>query len=161
MDSSSAPPDAMTFVVFQLERDRYALLARELVEVLPLMSVKRLPQAPAGVAGVIDYRGVPVPVIDLSVLALGRPAAQRLSTRILMVEAADGHRLGLIAERANEMLKREPADFTDAGVTVEGAPYLGPVTRDARGLVQWIAPDKLLTPAVRAALFQHVEEVAA
>lgn len=150
----------MLFIVFQLGEDRYALNGRELIEVLPLMTVKRLPHAPAGVAGVLDYHGVPLPVIDLSALALGRPAAERLSTRILIAEGTDGKRLALIAERANEMLKREPGDFTDAGVVADAAPYLGPVARDERGLVQWITPEKLLPPAVRAALFHQLEEAA-
>ncbi len=37
-------------------------------------AIKQIPQAPPGVAGVFNYRGAPVPVIDLSELALGRPA---------------------------------------------------------------------------------------
>ncbi len=150
----------MLFVLFQLGQDRYAIDARQIIEVLPLMRLKRLPQAPTGVAGVLDYRGVPVPVIDVSDLALGRAAAERISTRILIVDGADGNRLGLIAERTNEMLNREAADFVEAGVVVDAAPYLGPVTRDARGLVQWITPEKLFSPAVRKALFQQVAEAA-
>jgi chemotaxis-related protein WspB len=150
----------MLFIVFQLGDDRYALNGRELVEVLPLMTVKRLPHAPAGIAGMLDYHGVPLPVVDLSSLALGRPAADRISTRILIAEGRDGRRLALIAERANEMLTREPADFNDSGVTISDAPYLGPVTRDARGIVQWITPERLLSPEVRDALFHQVEEAA-
>jgi chemotaxis-related protein WspB len=148
------------FIVFQLGQDRYALDARQLVEILPLVQVKRLPQAPAGVAGMLDYRGVALPVIDLTAMALGHAAAERISTRILIAELASGRRLALIAERANEMLYKEPGDFVESGVAVDSAPYLGPVTRDARGLVQWIKPEQLLSPAVRDALFQPIKEAA-
>ena len=150
----------MLFIVFQLAEDRYALNARELLEVLPLMSVKRLPHAPAGVAGVLDYHGVPLPVVDLSSLALGHPAAQRISTRILIAEDTHGRRLALIAEHVSEMLNREAADFSDAGVTISDAPYLGPVTRDERGLVQWVTPERLLSDEVREALNHQLEEAA-
>jgi chemotaxis-related protein WspB len=150
----------MLFIVFQLGQDRYALDARELVEILPLIQVKRLPQAPAGVAGLLDYHGVTLPVIDLSELALGHAAVERISTRILIVELTNGCRLALVAERANELLHREPGDFAESGVAVDAAPYLGPVTRDAHGLVQWITPEKLLSPAVRDALFHQVAEAA-
>lgn len=150
----------MLFIVFQLGPDRYALDAREIVEVLPLVSVKRLPHAPAGIAGVLDYRGTPVPVIDVSAMALGRASAQRLSTRIFIVQCADGHRLGLIAERANQMLKREAADFVEPGVTVAAAPWLGRVTRDNDGFVQWVECGKLLSPAIRETLFQQLAEAA-
>ena len=155
----------MLFLLFQLGRDRYALDAAQVTEVLPLVRVKKIPHAPAGVAGVFTYRGTPVPVLDLSQLALGRPARSRLSTRVLLVPypAADGARrlLGLIAENATETLRREPADFVASGVQADGAPYLGPVATDARGLIQWIEVDKLLPATVREALFQQVVEAAA
>jgi chemotaxis-related protein WspB len=146
----------MLFLLFELGEDRYALDARRIAEVLPLVRIKRIPRAPEGVAGVIDYHGSPVPVIDLSLLALGRPARQRLSTRIVVVRYPDGgdHLLGLIAERASETLRREPSDFSDSGVTSEAAPYLGPVTRDGRGLVQRVEVERLLPAAVRERLFR-------
>ena len=155
----------MLFILFQLGRDRYALDAAQVVEVLPLVQVKKIPHAPAGVAGVFTYRGGPVPVLDLSLLALGRPARSRLSTRVLLVNFPDAggakRLLGLIAENATETLRREAADFVASGVKADGAPYLGPVATDERGLIQWVEADKLLPAAVREALFQQAEEVGA
>jgi len=153
----------MLFILFQLGRDHYALDAAQVAEVLPLVQVKKIPRAPAGVAGVFTYRGAPVPVLDLSLLALGRPAHPRLSTRLLLVHYPDAtgtkRLLGLIAEKATETLRREPGDFVASGVKSDGAPYLGPVVNDARGLIQWIEVDKLLPESVRDVLFkQTVEE---
>jgi chemotaxis-related protein WspB len=147
----------MLFLLFELGHDRYVLDVRQVAEILPLLAITRIPQAPAAVAGVMNFRGAPVPVIDVSQLTLGRPAERRLSTRIVLVhypDATGGTRLlGLIAERATQTLRREPADFVPSGVTSEGAPYLGPVAADARGLLQWIDVTTLLPPAVRDALF--------
>ena len=147
----------MLFLLFQLGEDRYALDAAQVMEVLPLVDVKQIPQAPAGVAGICNRRSAPLPVIDLSELTLGRPAARRLSTRIIVVRCADGaggvRELGLIAERATGMFRREPADFVDAGITNGRASYLGPVTTDERGLVQRIDVDRLLPASVREVLF--------
>ena len=78
----------MLFLLFELEVDRYALPARDVVEVLPLVALKRVPRAHAGVAGVMEYRGQAVPVIDLCALVVGRAAARRVSTRILVVRHA-------------------------------------------------------------------------
>ena len=64
----------MLFLVFQLGKDRYALEARRVVEVVPLLGLKKVPQAPKAVAGIFNYRGRPVPAIDLCQLALGQPA---------------------------------------------------------------------------------------
>ncbi len=155
----------MLFILFQLGDDCYALDAAQVAEVLPLVQVKKIPHAPVGVAGVFTCRGAPVPVIDLSELALGRPARERLSTRLLLVHYPDGtgvrRLLGLIAEKATETIRREPGDFTTSGVKSDGAPYLGPVVNDARGLIQWIEIDKLLPASVRNALFRQVMEESA
>ena len=147
----------MLFILFQLGRDHYALDAAQVAEVLPLVQVKKIPHAPVGVAGVFTYRGAPVPVIDLSELALGRPAHARLSTRLLLVRYPDAtgakRLLGLIAEKATETLRREPGDFVASGVKSDGAPYLGPVLSDARGIIQWIEVEKVLPASVREVLF--------
>lgn len=149
----------MLFLQFQLGQDRYVLDSSQVVEVLPLLGIKQIPQAPAGVVGAFNYRGKPVPVIDLSVLALGRPARRHMSTRIIIVlhPGADGtlHLLGLIAEKATEIVHRDPADFANSGVVNGDAPYLGPVATDPNGLVQRIEVTRLLSAAVREVLFKQ------
>ena len=91
------------FLLFHLGKDRYVLEARHVIEVLPLLELKKIPEAPRGVAGMFSYRGRPVPAIDLNELTLGQPAAQCLSTRIIIINYPDEsgrlHPLGLIAER--------------------------------------------------------------
>jgi chemotaxis-related protein WspB len=41
------------------------------------------------------------------------------------------------------------------GVTNGETPYLGPVARDAQGLIQWLAIPDLLPLAVRDMLFEN------
>ena len=152
----------MLFLLLQLGKDRYALEASQVVEVLPLLNFKKILRAPPGVAGAFNYRGAPVPVIDLSELTMGNPSRQRLSTRLVLVNypLESGRRiLGLIAEHATETVRLEPTDFLGVGVTVDEAPYLGPVAKDERGLIQLIEVKKLLPESVRGLLFREpVEE---
>jgi len=149
----------MLFLLFELGTDRYALDALQIAEVLPLVAIKRIPRAPPAVSGVFNYRGAPVPVIDVSQLTLGRPAARRLSTRIVLVHYPGGdgatHLLGLIVEKATQTVRYAPADFVASGITTADAPYLGPVATDARGLLQWIDVQTLLPPAFRDTLFKQ------
>jgi chemotaxis-related protein WspB len=159
-----APVHTMLFLIFHLDQDRYALDAAEVVEVLPFGPLKALPNTPAWVAGMFSYHGQPVPVIDLSALALGRPAARRLSTRTVLVryplaDAANGSRLlAIVVEKATRTIRRDPADFTDSGVATPNARYLGPVASDSAGLVQWIRVEGLLPDDVRAILFVREAE---
>jgi chemotaxis-related protein WspB len=149
----------MLFLVFQLGTDRYAIESSQVVEVLPLVNSKHIPKAPAGIAGIFDYHGTPVPLIDLAELALGKPSKKWMSTRILVVnycgDAGEAHLLGLLAERATETLRRTGDDFSDPGVAVRESPYLGPVTTDEAGIVQRIEIRGLLPEGVRDLLFRE------
>jgi chemotaxis-related protein WspB len=150
----------MLFILFQIGRDRYALPASSVIEVLPLMNLKRVPGAPAGLAGVLNFHGTPVPVIDLNEMALGEPAARRLSTRIILVlYPLDPHHpraLGLIAEHATNMIKRTIQDFIETGVESDDARFLGKVANDAGGLIQWVEVERLLTSEVCNVLFREL-----
>lgn len=149
----------MLFLLFQLGNDRYALEASRVVEVVPLLDMKQLPQAPRGVAGIFNYRGHPVPAVDLSALTLNQPASQRFSTRIIIVNYPDGnginHLLGLIAERATETLHKDANDFVDSGVKLGQAPYLGPILMEDQNPIQWIYEQRLLPEPVRDVLFSE------
>jgi len=149
----------MLFLLFQLGDARYALEASRVVEVVPLLALKPLPQAPRGVAGIFNYRGRPVPAVDLAALTLGRPAREHFSTRIIIVNYPDergtSHLLGLIAEQATETLRRDAKDFVDTGVKLDTAPYLGPILMDGNGAVQWIYEHRLLPEPVRQLLFSE------
>ena len=147
----------MLFLLFQLNDDRYALPATQVAEVLPLVELKHIPNAPAWVAGAFSYRGAPVPVIDLSMLALGQPAQRRLSTRTVLVHyphsGVPSHLLGLVVEKATETLQCDPDTFAAYGIDNDKARYLGPVLADPRGLIQWIKVTDLLPEPVQALLF--------
>jgi chemotaxis-related protein WspB len=149
----------MLFLLFQLGKDRYALEASRVVEVVPLLEMKQLPQAPKGVVGIFNYRGRPVPAVDLSTLTLGQPANERFSTRIIIVNYPDdrgtNRLLGLIAERATETLRKDAKDFVDSGVKLGQAPYLGPILMDDLSPVQWIYEQRLLPEPVRNVLFSE------
>ena len=146
----------MLFLLFQLGSERYALQAGRVVEVLPLLCLQRLAQAPAGVAGVFNYRGQPVPAVDLSVLTVGKPSQECLSTRIVIINYPDRegrlHLLGLIAEHATDTLRADTSDFVEHGIKV-GAPYLGPVMAGPKGPIQWLREQRLLSEPVRDSLF--------
>ncbi|MDB5839473.1 MAG: Chemotaxis signal transduction protein [Herminiimonas sp.] len=147
----------MLFLLFQLDADRYALDARQVAEVLPLVALKALPRMPPWVAGTFSYHGKPVPVIDLTSLALGRPSHRRLGTRMVLMHYPEpgthSHLLGIIVEKATNTVRRDEADFAACGIDSENARYLGPVANDARGLIQWVRIKDLLPAPVRAMLF--------
>ena len=156
----------MIFLLFRIGLDRYAMEASRVVEVLPNVKLKAIPQALPGIAGVFNYHGRPVPEVDLSAMALGQPAKASMSTRLLVVhysETKEGEGLprllGVIVEMATEIGRYKEEDFEDPGTAAAGASYLGPVVNDARGIVQWVRLGRLLSPEVRD-IFWRKEEIA-
>ncbi|HVM48773.1 MAG TPA: chemotaxis protein CheW [Candidatus Acidoferrum sp.] len=132
----------MLFLLFQVGENRYALETSRVVEVVPLVELKPLPQAPEGVAGVFDYRGRPIPAVDLASLMLGRPARELLSTRIVVVNYPDdfgsNHFLGLVAERVTSTLRKDARDFVDPGGHPGLSPQLGPILMEDGTAIQWV-----------------------
>jgi chemotaxis-related protein WspB len=147
----------MLFLKFRTGGENYALDTAQIVEVLPLLEITRVRPAPVGVAGLANYRGRFVPVVDLSELMLGEPAKSYISTRLILARYGE-HLLGLIAEQATETMKRESGNFADTGIACDTAPYLGPGTLDGGQLVRRIEVKNLLPAAVSSILFRQVEE---
>lgn len=148
----------MQVLVFELDNERYGLDTLCIRRVLPLLEVRRLAQVPPFVAGLMNYHGTPVPVIDLSLLSGGNGCRACFDTRILVVDyaAADGtvHALGLIAERVSGTRKIAPETLADTGVDCPAGPYLGQVATQEDGILQLVELGQLLSEEVRTVLFQ-------
>jgi len=102
------------FVVFRLHAREYALPVGQVVEVLHMVAMTPLPEAPAWLPGVIDLRGQVIPILDLRTRLGLRPQAPDLDTAIVVVDA-DGRILGLIADAVVEILTFPPESIAPPG----------------------------------------------
>lgn len=131
---------SVLLLLFSAGGPLYAMESRDVVEVIPRVSLRPVVNLPSHVAGVFNYRGVVVPVIDLCVLIQNRPSGQNLSSRIIMVRSglAGGpdHCIGLLAEGVTDTISRPLSAFHDTGLAAVNKPYLGGMTLDERGMVQ-------------------------
>jgi chemotaxis-related protein WspB len=149
------------FLVFQLGKDSYALASSQIVQVLSRFEVNPFPEAPHGVVGLLTYRGTPVPVIDLNLVASDPPLASRSGTWIIVVRNpnAPDQLLALLAERATETLRCRLRDFKEASPDTRKAPHWGPVVAQLHRLIQWIQPDRLLNHATRQSIARQLEKI--
>lgn len=148
----------MLLLRFRMEEDEYAIDVQQIVEVLPFAKLKHVVHAPDYVAGLLNYRGQAVPVLDLCRIALGRSSKPRLNTRIVLAnyDDSDGqrHLLGYIVERVLDTVKREVGTFSPSLVKVADSPYLGDIAVQSDGIMQLIRLDALLPAQAREFLFQ-------
>jgi chemotaxis-related protein WspB len=160
----------MLLLTFTAGASRYAVVVARIVELVPRVELRPVPHAPAFLAGLLGYRGKVVPVIDLSMLLEASPCPDRLSTRIILVDATPGdpgrrHRnqrdpaeigestpsetvtdldiLGLVAERVSDLITVRPEQVSPPAVQLPQAPYLGAIVRTDDGIVQLIAVERL------------------
>ena len=144
----------MLMLLFHAGDNLYALDSSQVVEVIPMVVVRKINHVPDYVAGVFNYRGTIVPVVDLCHLIQGTPCRARFSTRIIMVNytAKDGghRRLGLMAERVTETLSRP--DLSPNALIVNDVPYLGEMFMDEKGMIQFIHWEHLITDTKHASL---------
>ncbi|MFA6561409.1 MAG: chemotaxis protein CheW [Verrucomicrobiia bacterium] len=149
----------MLFIFFRLGKEQYALEATRVIEVVPRLPLRPQPGTPDYVAGLFNYHGVVVPVLNLGTLTSGVPCQERLSTRIILVDRTlkDGAKkvLGLIAEAVTDAVEKEPSDFSAAGVVTGQAPYLGTIALDEGGMIQRVLPEHLLPVEVERLLFSE------
>jgi chemotaxis-related protein WspB len=113
----------MLLLLFETSEGRFALEARNIVEIIPLLQPKKIPGAPGYVAGIINYRGMPVPVLDLCALGGGSSCQQYYSTRIILVRYPlsedDARLIGLIAERVTDVIACDESDIRSSGILLE------------------------------------------
>lgn len=147
----------MLYILFRLGDERYALEATRVIEVVPRLPLRPQPGTPDFIAGVFNFRGRIVPVLDLGTLTLGVPCAAQLSTRIILIDytlkSGVKRVLGLTAEAVTDAVNREPQEFV--AVAAGQAPHLGCIALDGVGMVQCVLPEQLLTSEVERLLFEE------
>jgi chemotaxis-related protein WspB len=153
----------MLVLQFRIGGDWYGLEGKTIIEVAPLVTLRSIPHAPAYVAGLFNYRGRLVPVIDLTALLIAVPSRPLMSTRIVLVnyELSPGipKILGLIAESATEVISCDDKRMQSPGMAIAGAPYLGKIWVDEKRFLQLIDLPKIMPPELRTALGAACEEI--
>ncbi|MFP4529272.1 MAG: chemotaxis protein CheW [Candidatus Kapaibacterium sp.] len=151
----------MLLLLMNIGDDFYAIDIDRIVEIVPFVNLKKIPQMPRYIGGILNYRGRLTPVVDISELLAGRPTPPLFSSRIILVRyrGVDGenHTLGLLAGAVTETINVNPEQIQSSGIEVENAPFLKDIIIDERGMIQRIDIDKTLPKNIHEALFRSGE----
>jgi purine-binding chemotaxis protein CheW len=97
-------------LTFRLGGQVYGLPVTEVAQIIEMVTLTHLPQAPFAVQGLINLRGKIVPVIDLR-LRFGLPLkSYQLHTPIILT-SLNGQKLGLIVDWVEEVVEISQADL--------------------------------------------------
>jgi len=141
-------------LLFQIADEPWAIAAAEVKDLVPLVTLQPYAGAAervaAPIAGLLNYHGEHLPVVDVAQSVAHQRAPSVLSTRIAIVEMpieapveapaeASVTRLGLILDRAYET-----AYLTESVNLPVNSPYVSATLEGPDGIVQQLAIANLL-----------------
>jgi chemotaxis-related protein WspB len=150
----------MLILSLSIGNERYGIEAKRIVEIVPLIPLKKVPLAEKSIKGIFNYRGHPTPVIDLCQLFEQRDCTDSLSTRIIIIEyrALSGlsRPIGLIAEFITDVIKCEIEAMENSGIHKNSNDFLGLVYTHNKEIIQIIDTNKVLPESINSQLMNNI-----
>lgn len=110
-DNKSKQINAMeTFLSFKLGREVFAASANNVVNILELKPITKVPHAPEYLSGVINLRGQVLPVIDMRIKFGMSPIEPTVDTCIIVLNInieSEEVKLGILVDAVSEVLELE------------------------------------------------------
>jgi chemotaxis-related protein WspB len=142
----------MLCLQFSIQDDYYGIDSSEVIEIIPWVKLKHIPESPEFISGCFEYRGTVVPVVDIAALATSRKSLQYLSSRIAVVKYKK-HLLGILLENVTETIQLDSKDFQSSGLEDKTGAYLGEIAVTSGKMVQMIRIEELISGPVREIIF--------
>ncbi len=132
--------------------ESYGIKARYVIEIVPLVKLKKVPLSEYGIKGIFNYRGTPTPVIDLCNLFEQRHCDNILSTRIIIInystKSGQSRPVGLIAENVTDVISCHESDIKDSGLKSDESSFLGKIVKLNNRLIQLIDTRNILPESI-------------
>ena len=101
--TSTLDEEDAQLLTFKLDDQEYALPIANVVQVVRIVAITPMPEAPDIVKGVINIRGKVIPVVDTH-RRFGLPARPYDLNTQLLIAQNDGHMMALIVDLVSEVL---------------------------------------------------------
>ena len=149
-----ADSSTVNLACFEVKDQIYAIEVEYVREIVRLMEITSLPNAPSLIEGLIDLRGRVIPVLDLA-RALNRGTASKgMHARIIVLEV-DGLVLGLWVDAATDVLTLDVQNMEDVPDLASQAGYDAVrhvIRRDDQPPIMVLSVDELVESIYRSAL---------
>ena len=133
-------------LVFILGSEEYGVDILKVQEIRGYDKVTPIPSAPAYLKGIVNLRGVIVPLVDMRVrFALAEPRYD--STTVVVILRVAGRIIGLVVDAVSDVVHLAPNDVKEAptlGAVVDSSFIAGLATRDDR-MILLLDIEKLLS----------------
>ena len=128
-ETTTQPLQEIELLSFRVGGEEYALMVDDVREVLKIVPMTMVPNAPAFILGVMSLRGKITPIVDLCKRLGLQPGVRDEKSRIIVV-STDEEDVGLVVDRVTGVLTVFPDEIKPAPENVEqGAGYIRGITR--------------------------------
>lgn len=132
-------------IVFQLKDEEYAIEVDYVTSIEKMQKITRIPGVPSYIKGVMNLRGVIIPVVDLRSRFQLEEIDYEENTRILVLNK-DGDEIGFIVDGANDVIDISSTDIEPTPEVVGGVKeeYLRGVVKMGDRLFTLLHLEKIL-----------------
>lgn len=109
--------EEVQLVTFTLGKEEYGVDINKVREIIRLVGITHVPKAPSFVEGLINLRGMVVPIVDLRKRFDIEADGDRKDIRIMVVDV-NGKTLGVIVDSVSEVLRLQGENIEPAPATV-------------------------------------------
>lgn len=133
-------------VTFSIGSEEFGVDILKVVEIIRIMDITKVPRAPAFVEGVINLRGLVIPIIDLRRRFGLSVKAMDQETRIIVIEI-NGMTVGFVVDSVSEVLRIPASTVEPPPPVVAGldSDYISGVGKLEDKLLILLDLDKLLS----------------
>ncbi len=136
-DLSSTDPASREFLAFKLGAEEYGIDILKVQEIRGYEAVTRIANAPDFLKGVVNLRGIIVPIVDMRIrFRLGEPSYDQFTVVIILNIA--GRVVGMVVDSVSDVTTLAPAQIRpapDMGTAFNTDYLIGLGTLDERMLI--------------------------
>jgi len=99
--------DTHEHLTFTIDQEEYGIPILSVQEIIGYQKPTPIPNAPAWLSGVVNIRGMVIPVVDIRGL-LGMESKEYDSNSVIIITEVDGRTIGSVVDQVNDVLAFQP-----------------------------------------------------
>jgi purine-binding chemotaxis protein CheW len=116
----AASAHLVQFISFAIDEDHYGVDIMAVREIKGWTEITPLPKQPQYVRGVLNLRGVIVPIIDLR-CRFGQGLTEASPMHVVIIVQTEDHLVGLLADRVSDIISVDPAKIKQVPKVAQSA----------------------------------------
>ncbi|HPR65380.1 MAG TPA: chemotaxis protein CheW [Thermoanaerobaculia bacterium] len=130
-------------LAFMIRREHCALPIEAILEIIPVLMITPVPNAPTHVMGIISLRGTVVPVIDLGMILGHKATKVTVDSKIIVLRKEEEY-IGFIVDRVSRTLPIRLDTLEKPPVSGEKAGLLRGLYKHEKHIIMVMDEEKLL-----------------